>query len=88
MRKKAGALSTTSMTFLMVTDQMRTDLDAIPEDPSDKNYVDLWYEKQTAKFQKEHSGLWAKICKKLADGEGRKIVQNASSAIQRLSAVI
>ena len=44
-----------------MTDMMRTDLNAIPEQPNDKNYVDVWFEKQRETFRKEHKSIWALI---------------------------
>ena len=61
MKKKAQQLSSNSMRFLMMTDMMRTDINAIPEEPSDKNYVDQWFEDQQQKFQREHKSIWALI---------------------------
>ena len=61
MKKRAHQLSSNSMRFLMMTDMMRTDINAIPEEPNDKNYVDLWFEEQTQKFRKEHKSVWGLI---------------------------
>lgn len=63
MKKKAQLLSSSSMRFLMMTDMMRTDIAAIPENPNDKNYVDIWYEQQKEQFKKEHKSVWYLICK-------------------------
>jgi len=63
MKKKAQQLSNNSMRFLMMTDMMRSDLNAIPEEPSDKNYVDEWFEEQKQKFRREHKSIWASIAR-------------------------
>ena len=46
MKKHAKVLSKNSVNFLMMTDMMRTDLNAIPEDQCNTNYVDMWFEQQ------------------------------------------
>ena len=61
MKKKAQQLSSNSMRFLMMTDMMRSDIDAIPEEASDKNYVDEWFEQQKEKFRREHKSIWTLI---------------------------
>ena len=61
MKKKAQQLSSNSMRILTMTDMMRTDLNAIPEQPNDKNYVDVWFEEQRETFRKEHKSIWALI---------------------------
>ena len=63
MKKKAKQLSNNSMRFLMMTDMMRSDINAIPEEPSDKNYVDEWFEEQKQKFRREHKSIWASIAR-------------------------
>ena len=61
MNKKAQQLSNNSMRFLMMTHMMRSDIDAIPEEASDKNYVDEWFEQQKEKFRREHKSIWTLI---------------------------
>ena len=61
MKKKAQELSSNSMRFLTMTDMIRSDIAAIPEEVSDKNYVDEWFELQKEKFRTEHKSIWALI---------------------------
>jgi len=61
MKKKAQVLSNNSMKFLMMTDMMRTDLGAIPSEPNDQNYVDIWFDKQKEQFKKENESIWDRI---------------------------
>ena len=55
----------------MMTDMMRTDIAAIPENPNDKNYVDIWYEQQKEQFKKEHKSVWYLICKATIGKSGK-----------------
>lgn len=61
MKKNAQILSNNSMKFLMMTDMMRTDLGAIPSEPNDQNYVDIWFDKQKEQFKKENKSTWDRI---------------------------
>eukprot|EP00092_Neocalanus_flemingeri_P004017 GFUD01004324.1.p1 GENE.GFUD01004324.1~~GFUD01004324.1.p1 ORF type:complete len:328 (+),score=100.53 GFUD01004324.1:343-1326(+) len=54
MKKQSAEINMNCMKFLSVTDMMRTDLEAIPSDVSDKNYVDSWLEQQLEEFKKQH----------------------------------
>jgi len=53
MKGRAVEIGETCEYFLSVTDQMRTNLQAIPEKSDDKNYVDKWLEAQMQQFKKE-----------------------------------
>ena len=61
MKERAQVLSNNSMKFLMMTDMMRTDLAAISSEPNDKNYVDIWFDKQKEQFKKENESIWDRI---------------------------
>lgn len=63
MKKRAQILSNNSMTFLQMTDMMRTDINAIPNDANDKNYVDMWFNQETEKFKENNPKGWSKIAK-------------------------
>ena len=69
MGKKARNLSANSMKFLEMADRMRNDIDAIPEDPSDKNHVDKWFRQQQEKFKMEHSSTFEKLIKNPLKGK-------------------
>ena len=60
-KKRAQLLSRLSMRFLTRTDMMRSDLNAIPEEVVDKNYVDVWFERQKQRFLEENKSIWALI---------------------------
>ncbi|XP_063710646.1 uncharacterized protein LOC134839133 [Symsagittifera roscoffensis] len=54
MKNRAKEISELCEMFVSVTDRMRNNLAAIPENPDDKNYVDQWLERQLEEFaQKE-----------------------------------
>lgn len=55
MKKQSTELNENCMKFLSFTDMLRTDLEAIPHDISDKNYVDTWLEHQLEEFKKQHN---------------------------------
>ena len=56
MKKHADELDSNCMFFLTSSSQIRTNLKAIPAEPSDKNYVDKWLSNQLAQFQKTNPG--------------------------------
>ena len=60
-KKRAQLLSRLSMRFLTRTDMMRSDLNTIPEEVVDKNYVDVWFERQKQRFLEENKSIWALI---------------------------
>lgn len=66
MKKKASVLNDTCLKFLAVTDMMRNNLEAIPKEPNDGNYVDEWFGQQMVQFEKENPSVWAIIKTKLA----------------------
>ena len=54
MKNHANDLDSNCMFFLTSTTQIRTNLKAIPAEPSDKNYVDKWLSNQLAQFEEKH----------------------------------
>ena len=77
MRNRAAELKETCLMFQMMTNEMSTGIDAIPE-PSDKNYVDVWFEKQQAEFRENHKSTWALIAHSIQDGLRRLKVSSIS----------
>ena len=77
MRNRAAELKETCLMFQMMTNEMSTGIDAIPE-PSDKNYVDVWFEKQQAEFRENHKSAWALIAHSIQDGLRRLKVSSIS----------
>ena len=71
MKERAQVLSNNSMKFLMMTDMMRTDLATIPSEPNDKNYVDIWFDKQKEQFKKENESIWDRIANASFGGKKR-----------------
>ena len=51
MNERAREISGLCDYFVSVTDRMRSSLNAIPENPADKNYVDQWLENQIRQFE-------------------------------------
>eukprot|EP00092_Neocalanus_flemingeri_P050756 GFUD01058778.1.p1 GENE.GFUD01058778.1~~GFUD01058778.1.p1 ORF type:complete len:364 (+),score=114.15 GFUD01058778.1:72-1163(+) len=54
MKKQSTEINRNCMKFLSITDMMRTDLQSIPSNVSDKNYVDTWLDQQLEEFRKQH----------------------------------
>lgn len=57
MKKHAEELDSNCMYFLQSSSTIRTDLHAIPTQPSDKNYVDKWLAEQLDKFNKKNPDM-------------------------------
>ena len=57
MQKKANDISWLCDNFVSQTDRMHTKLAALPEDPSDRNYVDKWLEEQLKTFQQKNGHM-------------------------------
>ena len=70
-KKRAQLLSRLSMRFLTRTDMMRSDLNAIPAEVVDKNYVDVWFERQKQRFLEENKSIWALIAESTIGKSGR-----------------
>ena len=70
-KKRAQLLSRLSMRFLTRTDMMRSDLKTIPEEVVDKNYVDVWFERQKQRFLEENKSIWALIAGSTIGKSGR-----------------
>ena len=65
MKSSAKKINRSCLAFAQILPSIRTDMAAIPEHPSDKNFVDLWREEAikeiTAKYEKPQEGYLAKI---------------------------
>ena len=47
--------------FLAVAQFIKTQMDVIPKDPSDDNYVDRWLEEQLEKFENSYWGGFQRL---------------------------
>ena len=56
MKKHAETLDNNCMMFLTSSSHIRTNLKAIPSEPSDKNYVDKWLSDQLTEFKSSNPG--------------------------------
>ena len=57
MKKQVEELDSNCMSFLTSSSEIRTNLKAIPSEPSDKNYVDKWLAEQLAELKRENFWL-------------------------------
>jgi len=67
MKKKSLEIQKIAAYFVSMTNFMKNEINAIPEQVGDKNYVDWWLEKRKQEFEKNHKSTWELICTDLRE---------------------
>ena len=84
MKKHAAELDSNCLLFITSSSQIITDLKAIPSEPCDQNYVDMWLSDKLTELKKENHHLLtdqlAEAFKSLGEN-GRKMLKNAKMGL-------
>ena len=85
MKKHANELESNCMMFITSSSEIRTNLKAIPLEPSDKNYVDEWLACQLAEFKNSNSCKIGSVMNFLKLGFLQEVQGSPGTVVRKLN---